>query len=151
MAEIGFYHCTRQPAVGVAVRLADKAFGTGRRMLIVAEPPLLDALDERLWTDLPETFLAHGRQGGPDAALQPILLAAPEGLAQAPENGATFLMLVSVPLPERIAGFERLFLLFEEGSRAHEAARDSWRRLSGHAGLTRSYWQQKGQRWERAG
>lgn len=151
MAEIGFYHCTRQPAEEVAVRLAEKALGAGKRVLMAAAPELLDGLDRRLWTEIPDSFLAHGRAGEEDAALQPILLSGPEGLAAPPANGATFLMLVSLALPERLEGYERLFLLFEEGSPAQAAARTAWKGLGSREGLSRSYWQQRGRGWERAG
>jgi DNA polymerase-3 subunit chi len=151
LVEIGFYHCTRQPAVAVAVRLADKALGAGKRVLAAAERETIDELDRCLWTDLPDSFLAHGRAGAADAALQPVLLAGPEGASDRPENGASFLMLVGVPLPESVDAFERVFLLFEEGTPAQEAARTAWKHLAGREGLQRSYWQQKGGRWEKAG
>ncbi|MFN3591168.1 MAG: DNA polymerase III subunit chi [Thermaurantiacus sp.] len=151
MAEIGFYHCTRQPAIEVAVRLADKALAAGKRVLMVADPDTIDGLDRRLWTDLPETFLAHGRAGAPDAALQPILLAGPDAAGSAPANGAAFLMLVGVPLSDAVTGFERLFLLFEEGSPAQDEARKAWKALAARDDMRRSYWQQRGTSWEKAG
>ncbi len=150
MTEIGFYHCTRQPAVDVTVRLAEKALAAGQRVLVAAEEALLDTLDMRLWTDRAESFLAHGRAGGPDAALQPILLAGPGALAAAPENGAPLLMLVSLPLPARLEPFERIFLLFEEGSPAEAEARRAWKGLAGRADVRRTYWQQQGGAWRRA-
>jgi DNA polymerase-3 subunit chi len=146
--EVGFYRCTRQPAVEVAVALAARAWETRQRLLLVAAPAQLDTLDERLWTDRPDQFLAHGRAGAPDEELQPILLA---DAVHPPANGALLLMLVDVPLPDAIEGFRRTFLLFEEGSETHAAAREAWKGLAGRTDVARVYWQQKGGRWEKAG
>lgn len=140
--EVGFYHCTRRPAPQVAVRLAEKSLASGRRLLIAAEDRLLDDLDHRLWVEVPESFLAHGRAGGPHAARQPILLAAPGELAAPAANGASWLMLVGLPPPEPLEAWERLFLLFEADTPAEAIARAAWRGLAGRAGVVRSYWQE---------
>lgn len=145
--DIGFYHCTRAPAVSVAVRLAAKALASGKRLLLVADADRLDAVDRALWVDAPDSFLAHGRAGGPDEAQQPILLADAAGPAA---NGATLLMLVEAGVPAALDGYERVLNLFEDGSPAHARARADWKALSARDGLTRSYWQQtEGGGWDR--
>ncbi|MGL6044226.1 MAG: DNA polymerase III subunit chi, partial [Sandaracinobacteroides sp.] len=47
--DIGFYHCTRAPALEVAVKLAAKALQAGQRLLVVGERARLEALDTALW------------------------------------------------------------------------------------------------------
>lgn len=147
---IGFYHCTRTPALTVAVQLATRAFESGNRLLIVAEPEAAATLDQRLWTDDAASFIPHGLADGPEPEAQPILIAAAADAP--PANGARWAMFVSLPLPDDAPDrFERIFLLFEEGAPAQEAARSAWRRLKSRADRKPSYWQQRGGRWVAAG
>ena len=148
--EVGFYRCTRQPMAAVAVRLADKTLAAGRRLLLAAEETLLDELDRRLWTDLPESFLAHGRSDSPEAARQPILLAGPSDIRAPAGNGASFLMLLGLPLPAPLSAWERVFLLFEAEGEAEATARAAWRALGGEPDVVRSFWEQTGGRWVKA-
>lgn len=122
------------------MRLAAKAHGAGQRLLIVADAELLASLDAALWTKEAASFLPHGLAGTPHDPDQPILLA-PEVLAPAP-NGARLLMLVARPLPPEAEQFDRIFLLFEDGTDAHARARTDWRAAANRATLDRSYWQQ---------
>ncbi len=140
--DLGFYHCTRQPAREVAVRLAEKAWLAGQRLLILSDPDTLADLDQSLWTRDPASFLPHGLAGTADDPEQPILLA-PEMRAPAP-NGARLLMLVGLPLPPppEAEQFDRILLLFEDGSDAHARARADWRAAADRATIERSYWQQ---------
>lgn len=145
-ADIGFYHCTRAPALEVAVKLAAKAHGQGLRVLVLGERPRLEALDSALWTDRPESFLAHGLAGGPHDADQPILLSD----APVPANGATLLLSLEAGVPDALDGFDRVLNLFEDGTPAHDRARADWKALAAREGLTRSYWQQTDRgSWER--
>lgn len=143
MADVAFYHCTRSPAESVAVQLAARAYASGARLLVVGSAQTLGSLDQRLWTDMPDSFIPHGRVDA-DAARHPVLLAeSPE-----PLNGASMLLLVAHPLPEALP-FARVLHLFEDGSEAHARARTEWKRLPAAA---RTYWQQDaGGRWERKG
>lgn len=138
MTEIGFYHCTRAPAVDVAVKLAAKVLQSGQRLLVLGAPERLDALDRALWVADPDSFLPHGRAGGEHDAEQPILLA--DKLT--PANQAGLLLLLEVGVPADIEGFERVLNLFEDGTDAHARARQDWKALGGRANLARTYWQQ---------
>ena len=146
--DIGFYHCTRAPAVEVAARLTAKAHEAGQRLLLLAAPGQIDALDRLLWTFDAASFLPHGRAGNAEDPEQPVLLA--ERLEGAPPNGARLLLLVDTGLPAGFDGFERVLNLFEDGTPAHERARADWKALQAREGVTRSYWQQKEQGgWDR--
>lgn len=132
------------------MRLAGKAHAAGQRLLMVADRGALDGLDRLLWTLDPASFLPHAIAGTMDDCDQPILLA-PEAVAPAP-NGARLLMLVGQPLPAEADRFERILLLFEDGSPAHVRARADWRTTAADARLRRSYWQQTdGGGWKRKG
>lgn len=148
-SEVRFYHCTRTPAIDVALQLSARAHAAGERLLIVADEPTLATLDQRLWAEPPEGFLPHGLASDAEwAAEQPILLS-PVPVAA---NGADLLMLVVQPLPEALTGFRRLFHLFEDGSDAHQRARDEWKALATRPGVRRSYWQQTAAgRWQEKG
>ncbi len=144
--EIGFYHCTRRPAVEVAVQLAARAWSARQRLLIMAADDLLERLDRALWTQDPASFLPHGRAGGPHEAEQPILLAG----APVPANRAELLMLVEAPLPDLPLPFARAFHLFDDGSGAHMRARGEWKALAGNPLVTRVFWKQaETGKWEK--
>jgi DNA polymerase-3 subunit chi len=146
--DLGFYHCTRAPAGDVAVRLAAKAYHAGSRLLLVADPERLEALDRALWVDDPASFLPHGLAGGAHDPEQPILLA-PEPHAA---NGATLLMLVERGLPADFDRFDRVFLLFDEAGPSLARARADWRAVAARDSVTRSYWQQTSRGgWEKKG
>jgi DNA polymerase-3 subunit chi len=136
--EVGFYHCTRAPAVEVAVRLAEKVWASGQRLLVVGEAARLQALDTALWTMRDDSFLPHALAGGEHDAEQPILLAD----APTPANGAKLLMLLEVGVPAEVEGYDRVLNLFEDGTDAHGRARADWKALGGRDSVTRTYWQQ---------
>ena len=142
--EVSFYHCTRQPASAVAVKLAARALASGERLLVIGSSDRLAGLDAALWAE--EGFLAHGFAGGDDDAAQPILLA--ERLVAAP--GTAFLMLLETGLPPEFDAFRRVFNLFDDGTEAHTRARMDWKAISSREGVARAYWQQKaGGGWEK--
>jgi DNA polymerase-3 subunit chi len=146
--EVGFYHCTRQPAATVAVRLAERVLADRQRLLILGEAAVLDALDRALWTGDAAGFLPHGRadgEAGVDAADQPILLSDRAD----PVNGAALLMAVGTGVPPEFGRFSRILTLFDDGSSAHERARADWRALSDRPDVKCVYWQQSAKGWER--
>lgn len=147
--EVRFYHCTRSPAIDVALQLAARAHSTGERLLILAATEALEVLDRRLWAEPADSFLPHGLLGDAEwAPEQPILLA--DRLE--PVNGARLLLLVAQPLPPALEGFARVFHLFEDASEAHLRAREEWKALAARADLRRSYWQQTAAgRWQEKG
>lgn len=124
------------------MRLAAKAHAGGQRLLVLAAPERLDALDRLLWTFDEASFLPHGLASTADDAEQPVLLA-PELGEGAPANGARLLMLMETGLPAGFDGFDRVLNLFEDGTPAHERARTDWKALQARDGVERSYWQQK--------
>ena len=147
--DVGFYHCTRAPALEVAVRLAAKAYGGGQRLLVVAAPERLEALDRLLWTYDESSFLPHGQAGTDEDKEQPVLLAPAPG-GEAPVNGARLLMILETGLPPGFDSFDRVLNLFEDGTPAHERARADWKALQARDGVERSYWQQKeGGGWDK--
>ena len=144
--QVDFYHLTAQPLDRVLPRIAERVVETGARLLIVAESEIQRlSIDKLLWTYAPESFLAHGRAGGEEDSLQPILIAnVPE-----PANGARNIAIADGIWREEALGFDRAFHFFDEDRIAE--ARLAWKALADRAGIERRYWKQnEGGKWEQA-
>ncbi len=148
MAEIGFYHLTRSGPDAALPRLLGRTLDAGQRAVVLcADEGRVRALDTALWTSNDPDWLPHGSAATGDADLQPVWLTAADE-APAP-NGARFLFLLDGQESEHLAGFDRVFDLFDgRDQKAVEAARARWRaaKAGGH-GLT--YWQQGDRGWEK--
>lgn len=139
---VDFYQLTRDPAELVVPLIARATLGAGARLLVVSsDEAQLTRIDEALWTRLPETFLAHGRAGGPHDPRQPILLSS----EPTPANGATYLACADGQFRE-MASMERAFLLFPPEQ--VEDARRTWKALRAHEGADLRYWRQGERGWE---
>ena len=138
---VDFYHLTASPLERVLPNIAEKVLGAGNRLLIVAEEPLLAALDRLLWTYAPDSFLPHGQAGAAAAEAQPILLSD----APAAANAATNIALADGRWRPEALAFERAFYFFDA---AHlDEARGAWRSLKGAEGVEPRYWKQIEGRW----
>jgi DNA polymerase-3 subunit chi len=114
----------------------------GQKLLVVAEDSeLRDRLDQALWEQFPEDFLAHGRADAPHAARQPVLLSS----ECAAPNGATLVALADGHWRAEAEAFERVLLFFDEGGRA--ASREVWRRFDQREDVTREFHELEGGKW----
>jgi DNA polymerase-3 subunit chi len=147
VSAVGFYHLTRQSALEAAPLLLAKAYAAGQRVLVrSADAARLAALDERLWTFDPASFIPHALDRNENKALQPILLSTSEESA----NQASWLMVLDNALPAKLDGFERCFYLFEaEDERQLARARTDWKALKAQ-GHSLTYWQQGERGWTQA-
>jgi DNA polymerase-3 subunit chi len=148
--EVTFYQLQRQPLEAVLPVLLEKTRGRGWKAVVeVATEERRRALDDVLWTYSERSFLAHGLDGEPDCAEQPILLTTGRGNA----NGAEMRFLADgARLGPDLAGHQRIALIFDgEDPDALQAARDDWKQAKA-AGHDASFWQQNGEgRWEKKG
>lgn len=146
--EIWFYHLERSTLEQVLPGLLEKTRERGWRAQVrVADPGLLDEIDEHLWTWRDDSFLAHGRASGPQAARQPILLTDSE---ENP-NGAQALFIVDSAELGATEGYNRCFIIFDgRDDRSLAGARARWKSLKDqNANL--AYWKQSPEgRWEKA-
>lgn len=138
-AEILFYHLTRQPLDAVLPPLVEKSLARGWRVVIQSgNPERIQALDTVLWTYDDASFLPHAvaAEAGPD---EPVILA----VDAANPNGAAIRFLVErAPLPDDIASYERVVLMFDgNDDDAVAQAREHWKNVKG-LGLAGTYWQQ---------
>jgi len=148
VAEVLFYHLQRQPLEAVLPTLLEKSLERGWRVVLqTVTDERLSALDDHLWVYSDESFLPHGTDREPHAADQPVVLTTSAGNV----NGATIRFLVEgADLPEDLAPYERLVILFDGNDvNALARARDQWRAVK-DAGHAATYWQQDAQgRWQR--
>jgi len=150
MGTVLFFHQTRTtPADTLAVNLP-RALAQGWRVMVRGtDAAALDRLDAELWlTGGADSFLPHGREGGPHDAAQPVLLG--QG---APANGARVLALVdgASATDAEIAAMERVWVLFDAADASRTAeARSLWMAVTA-AGHAAQYWSEAGGRWTRQG
>ena len=133
---VDFYHLGASPLERVLPAICEKLIAGGERLLVVAGPDQLERIDRDLWTYSPDSFLPHGRSGGPSDQAEPVLLSSAVEAA----NGARKVALADGVWRDEALGFERVFYFFD-GS-AIEAARASWRALKGRAEVEARYWKQ---------
>ena len=149
MGAVYFYHLTRHPLEVTLPQLLSKARGAGWRVLVRGvEDARLDWLDEKLWLGPDESFLPHGRAGGPHDAHQPILLSREAGQAA---NDAQCLMAVDGAdvQADEVDALERTCILVDgNDDQALNHARGQWKILT-EAGCAAQYWSEASGRWEK--
>ncbi len=141
-----FYHLTEAPLEQALLMLLGKARQAGWRVAVRGvDAERLDWLDKKLWLAGDESFLPHGRSGGPHDALQPILLTT----GQATPNRANCVMSIDgAPVTaNEVTEFDRVCILFDGNTPgAVDVARDQWRDLS-KANCHAQYWAQEDGKW----
>ena len=145
MGAVYFYHLTDAPLENTLPMLLNKARAAGWRILIRGtDKPLLERLDEVLWTADVDSFLPHALAGGDADSAQPILLGtdiAAEGFDCIMSVGGAEVSSSEVGLSERTC---ILFDGHDEAALNH--ARGQWKTLTDN-GCAAQYWAQEGGRW----
>lgn len=140
--QVDFYQLSRDPVDKVLPAIAARLLGAGQRLLVVAgDGARLDKISAGLWGGPPESFLAHGRAGEGNDAVQPVLLA--DNCLAA--NGARHIALVDGIWRDEALEYERAFYFFD--GETIEGARESWRVLSKREDVTPRFWRQEGRKW----
>ncbi len=140
MADISF-HVNLADPVAYACRLLRKAVASGAKVVVVAEPQDLRALDQALWTFSAQDFLPHCVAGAAPAAVlarSPIVLS-PDALA-GPHREVLVNLTQEVP-----AGFEafgRVIELVGRDDGPLQQARVRWKHYAA-AGHTPTKFDQK--------
>jgi DNA polymerase III subunit chi len=145
LADILFYHLTRQPLDKALPSLLEKCLERRWRVVVQAgDPARVAALDDALWTTTDDGFLPHGAEA--DGSQEPVWLTTTDGNP----NGAQVRVLVDGAEPPDLSAYERALVMFDGADpEAVDAARAQWKALKaqGHA-LT--YWRQTDDgRWTR--
>ena len=128
MTEVVF-HVNAADKRGHACRLLRKAYLQGARVLVMAEPPEVDALDAALWTIGGHDFIAHARLSDAPAlqAHSPILIGHewPAAIARAPD---TVLLNLSHGFLTGFEQFARVIEVVSQDLPDRERARQRWKR-----------------------
>ncbi len=127
MTRIDFYvlaRSARGDRLGLTCRIAERAFGDGRRLLIhCPDQPLARQLDQRLWTYRDDSFLPHGLVGETNPALTPILISA-DG---EPAGEDQVLINLGAEVPEFFGRFERLCEPLDQDPVVLQSGRARWK------------------------
>ena len=148
MAEIGFYHLTRTGIDQALPQLLGRVLEQGGRAVVLCgSEERRDALDASLWLSERPDWLPHGTVRMGHAESQPVWLTTED---ENP-NGAGFLFLLDGMSSAGMAGYARVFDLFDgQDETAVAAARERWKAAK-EAGHALAYWKQGARGWERAG
>lgn len=146
MTDVLFYHLEVRPLESVLPSLLEKSLERGWRAVVeVGSTERAEALDAALWTYRDDSFLPHGRAGGPHDPAQPVLIATDD----TNPNGAHVRFFVDRAVPKSAEGYERIVFLFSgHDPDAVAEARLAWRAL--REGNEVTYWQQDASgRWSK--
>jgi DNA polymerase-3 subunit chi len=147
MTEIGFYHLTRTGVLAALPALLGRTLAAGEKAVVrCATPERVAALDAALWLCRSPDWLPHGTETTPHPEWQPVYLTDGEDNPAA----ARFLFMVD-DVAADVAGFARVFDLFDGNDEAAvAAARVRWTAAK-EAGHGMTYWRQGSNGWEKAG
>lgn len=123
MTEIVFYTFAGEP-LDVARRLAAKAYGQGRQVMIYApDPAVADAVGRLLWSSPALGFVPHCRDTDALAGETPVLIGAnPDVPVQ-----ADVLINLDPALPPAFARYERLVEIIGQDDAGRERGRERYR------------------------
>ena len=140
MHQIDFYHLSSSDFIKPAVQIAEKALLHGKKTLILVPENKVSDVSVYLWSEKTDSFLAHGMKGDDLAEFSSIWLS-----SSSEENpiSATYVILTNGILLDELAGFERVFNLFDgQEELAKEKARNQWRNWSANTHNTCRYFTQ---------
>jgi DNA polymerase III subunit chi len=118
------FHTNVTDKLGYACRLARKAYQAGQPVVVLAEPAVLKAFDERLWTFAPLEFVPHCMADSALAAQTPVVLTATLE-DKLPHHQV--LMNLGSTLPASFASFERLLEIVGTDAQELQAGRERYR------------------------
>lgn len=123
MTEITFYTHADDP-LDVARRIAAKAYGQGKQVMIYApDAAVADAIDRLLWTTPALGFVPHCRDSAPLAGETPVLI----GTHADALRSADVMINLHVEQPPAFARFERLVEIVGEDEAGIEPGRARYR------------------------
>jgi DNA polymerase-3 subunit chi len=139
MSEVAFYQLQLQPLEVALPKLLARVMQAGLRAVIrLASEERLASLDQALWNEDPDGFLAHGSKDTPQPENQPIYLT----LGEDNPNDAGVLVLVEGKMAVDLGGYDRCLYMFDGRSEELKAqARQHWQEFK-DAGHGVTYWQQ---------
>lgn len=138
--QIDFYHLKSDDIATPLAMLCDKVVASGQKMLILAREVHFEAVSAALWSQKPESFLAHNKDDGEGADHAPVWVS-----TQPEQNQiqAEFIALTSGMIPPDLGHFKRVFNLFDgSDEQAVHVARQCWKEWSAREDLACCYFSQ---------
>lgn len=125
MTDIAF-HFGAPDKLAYACRLLRKAAASGAQVVVWAQPPLLQQLNEALWTFSPEDFVPHAclPADAVQARHSPVLLTAS---LDAPGLSQQVLVNLTEMVPDTFSHFDRVIEIVSEDPSDRDTARQRWR------------------------
>ena len=140
MLHIGFYQLGEAGVNDAVLMLVQKAFGTGKKMLILCPNPAAAAIDDALWSHDQNSWLPHGLDTASGAELASVWVSS--DMTSNP-IGADCVMLLHGSEPDSWAGFERGFVVFDGKSDAQlQQARSQWQKWKSRSETELAYFAQ---------
>ncbi len=134
MPQVDFHTHLSDP-IDYACRLVRKAYAAQHPLLVVAEPNLLRAFDERLWVFSALEFIPHCMLDSPLASTTPVLLTS--HFEQAPHY--SLLLNLNPTIPPHFERFARIFEIVSTQPEALTAARERYRFYREHGCVLNNY------------
>ena len=117
------FHFNAPDKLQYVSRLVRKAYRSGQRVVVFADPATVEALDRTLWTFSPLDFIPHVRADDPLAAQTPVILCS----APCDTPHADVLVNLSIETPGFFSRFERLIEVVTAADEDRSQARERWR------------------------
>ena len=138
--QIDFYQLKSGDIATPLAMLSDRVVASGQKMLILAREAHFEVISAALWTQKPESFLAHNMDDEEGSEHAPIWV------STRPEQNpilAKFIALTSGMVPPDLGHFKRVFNLFDgSDEQAVNVARQCWKDWSAREELTCRYFSQ---------
>lgn len=128
-------HFNAGDKVGHACRLLRKAvLGAGAKVVVVAEPQLLEELDSMLWSFSPADFIAHCLSSAPVDVLSrsPVVLMTPDHAPSQAVAHREVMLNLGPATPRGFESYERLIDVVGQDAFEREAGRQRWRHYQAH-------------------
>lgn len=143
---VDFYHLQKWPLERALPQILGKVRQAGHRAVVIAASvERIESLSNALWTNDPNSWLAHGTAKDGEASEQPIWLTD----THENPNAASILVLTDGMSSKDLSVYERCLDMFDGNDPdAVQAARGRWKQAS-EDGHELHYWQQTDQGgWE---
>lgn len=141
------FHTHVPDKLAYSCRLLRKAYLSGARVAVIAEPESLVALDKLLWQFSPTEFVPHCRAGADAASLAASPIVLTRSLAVAACAGREVVLNLGQDAPAGFESFERLIEVVTLDEDDAAAGRSRWKHYaaSGHVPKKHSPVRPKGQ------
>ncbi|MCC2675090.1 MAG: polymerase subunit chi [Ramlibacter sp.] len=137
MTEVTFHFNVPDPLAYVC-RLVRRATGTGKKVVVTGAGPLLQQLDEELWTFSPADFIPHCHAASADPQ---VVQASPVVLADQARGAPHQDVLVNLGggVPDGFEKFERLNEIVSQDDADRQQARLRWKHYASRGYAIRKY------------